>query len=242
MPSGLPSICQERSRLLREYAEAASNYATSVGKMAKFVRSGDEVRAGEARRNSKMFLEAAEKFRLALYRHEADHTCDRTAALQTVFETTLEPEAEPLPLHPFTPQRSEIPTLSSRAHLARLSGTILILENDLAIRHLLWRLLERRGYSSVQIQETGNLAAELKAYSAELLVIDVSTTKGIDTAIALARIHPNLKILALGPGPPDGNVIPGRLEVLPKPFALDSFLDCVDRLLERSPSPESGES
>jgi CheY-like chemotaxis protein len=241
MPSGLPSICQERSRLLRQYADAASNYATSVREMAGFVRSGDEVRAGEARRISKMFLEAAEKFRLALYRHEADHTCDRMADLQTVFETTLELQPEPLPLHALKPQPGEIPISSARALRADRPGAILILENDLPIRNLLWRLLERRGYSSVQIQETENLADELKAHSAELLVIDVSTTKGIDTAIALARIHPNLKILALVARSPDGDAIPGRLQVLPKPFALDSFVDCVDRLLERSPAPESGE-
>jgi PleD family two-component response regulator len=201
--------------------------------MAEFVRSGDEVSASKARRISKMFLEAAEKFRLALYRHEADHTCDRTADLRTVFETAPEPQAEPLTLHPVTQQPSEIPTLFSRPLLSRAPGAILILENDLPIRNLLCRLLERGGYSGVQIQEVQNLAAELKARSAELLVIDVSTTKGIDTAIALARIHPNLKILALGAGSLDGNAIPGRLQVLPKPFTLDRFVDCVDRQLER---------
>jgi CheY-like chemotaxis protein len=240
MPRGLPSICQERSHLLREYADAASNYATSVREMAEFVRSGDDVRAGEARRISKAFLEAPEKFRLALYRHEADHTCDRTAGLQTVFETTSQPQAETVPLHALTPRPSQIRTLSSRPLLSRSPGRILILENDLSIRDLLCRLLERGGYSSVQIQETQNLASELKAHHAELLVIDVSTTKGIDTAIALARIHPNLKILALVAGSLDGNAIPGRLQVLPKPFALDSFVDCVDHLMESAAPPESG--
>jgi DNA-binding NtrC family response regulator len=100
-------------------------------------------------------------------------------------------------------------------------------------------LLERRGYSSIEIQETHDLAAELKADVAELLVIDVSTTKGIDTAIALAHIQPNFKILALAAGSLDGNAIQGRFQVLPKPFSLDSFVDCVDRLLERSALPET---
>jgi hypothetical protein len=94
----------------------------------------------------------------------------------------------------------------------------------------------------VQIQEAHELAAELKAGSDKLLVIDVSTTKGVDTAIALARIHPNFKILALVAGSLDNNAmagsfdnnaIPGRFQVLPKPFPLDSFMDCVDRLMGR---------
>jgi hypothetical protein len=229
MPSDLPLICQERSRLLREYADAASRYATSMRDLAEFVRSGDEVGASRARRISRIALEAAEKFRLALHRHEADHFCDRTADLQNVSETPPEPPAQPLPPDPLKPQPTEIPPL-----LAGSPGPILILENDLSIRNLLCRLLERRGYSSVEIQESHDLAKELKARSAELLIIDASTSKGVDTAIALARIHPNFKILALGAGSLDGNAIPGRLQVLPKPFALDTFVDCVDRLLEQS--------
>jgi CheY-like chemotaxis protein len=209
--------------------------------MSEFVRSGDEVRASKARRISRIFLEEAEKFRLALYRHEADHICDRRADLQNISETPPEPPAEPLPPHPLRLQPTEIPESSSQPLLAGSPGPILILENDVSIRNLLCRLLERRGYASVEIQETHDLAAELKARSAELLVIDVSTTKGVDTAIGLARIHPNLKILALVAGSLDGNAIPGRLQVLPKPFGLDSFVDCVDRLLERSASPETGE-
>jgi DNA-binding NtrC family response regulator len=134
------------------------------------------------------------------------------------------------------PSRPRTPLLAGSA------GPILILENDLSIRNLLCRLLERRGYASVEIRETQDLGVELKARSAELLVIDVSTTRGVDTAIALARIHPNFKILALVAGSLDTNAIPGRFQVLPKPFALDRFVDGVDRLLEQSVSPETGDS
>jgi CheY-like chemotaxis protein len=204
-----------------------------VRDLAEFVKSGDEVGASKARRISRIALEAAEKFRVALYRHEADHFCDRTGDLQNVSEAP-EPPADPLPPHPLKPQRTEISELSSQALIAGSPGPILILENDLSIRNLLCRLLERRGYSIVEIQDPHDLAGELKARGAELLIIDTSTTKGVDTAIALARIHPNFKILALVAGSLDGDEIPGRLQVLPKPFALDTFVDCVDRLLERS--------
>jgi hypothetical protein len=84
MPSDLPLICQERSRLLRAYLDAAGSYATRVREMAEFVMLGDEARASQARRFSRTVLQEAESFRLALYRHEADHSCDRTMDLQRV--------------------------------------------------------------------------------------------------------------------------------------------------------------
>ena len=79
MPSDLPSICEERLRLLREYSDAASGYSRSVREMAAFVTSGEEVRANDARRRCRTAWDEAEKSRLALYRHEADHNCARSA-------------------------------------------------------------------------------------------------------------------------------------------------------------------
>ena len=79
MPSDPPTICEERLRLLREYSDAASVYSTSVREMAAFVTSGEEVRANEARRICRTAWDEAERSRLALYRHEADHNCTRSA-------------------------------------------------------------------------------------------------------------------------------------------------------------------
>lgn len=120
-------------------------------------------------------------------------------------------------------------------------GAVLILESDLSIRKLLRRLLERRGYSAVEIAHVGDLKTELANGLADLLVIDVSDREGSDRQtmdmaflFALARTHPGLKILALSMDAPLHNEIPKRLLTLPKPFSLDRFVDCVDRLLERS--------
>jgi CheY-like chemotaxis protein len=231
-------ICEERSRLVREYSDAAIGYATSVRKMAEFVLSGDEVRASEARRIARTLLEAAEKSRVALYKHEANHTCDRMADLRNISETS-KPLTQPQPLSRPKPQPSEIPKLSLAPVLVRAPRPILILEDDLSIRNLICRLLERRGYFSVEIEQVRDLAAQLRERNAELLVIDVSTTQGVETAIALARIHPNFKILALTAKTLDDHEIPGRLQILPKPFALESFVDCVDRLLDRSALPQT---
>jgi hypothetical protein len=72
-------ICQERAHLLRQYADAVSHYANSVREMADLVMSGEEVRANQARRICRTGWDAAEKSRLALYRHEADHSCASAA-------------------------------------------------------------------------------------------------------------------------------------------------------------------
>ena len=87
MPSDLPTICQERARLLREYSDAASGYSISVREMAEFVLSGQEVRANEARRICRTAWDQAEKSRLALYRHEADHNCSRASNVGKISET-----------------------------------------------------------------------------------------------------------------------------------------------------------
>jgi CheY-like chemotaxis protein len=120
-------------------------------------------------------------------------------------------------------------------------GAILILESDFSIRKLLCRLLERRGYSTVEVAKAEDLASALRRLPADLVVIDVSIAgaNGMKALLALARVHPHLKILALSAEPTEASDIPGRLLALPKPFPLESFVDCVDRLLERS-SPPNG--
>jgi CheY-like chemotaxis protein len=113
-------------------------------------------------------------------------------------------------------------------------AVILIFENDLSIRKLLRRLLERRGYTTVEVERTGNLKAELKNRLADLLVIDVSDHEvSLQDLITLGRAHPGLKILALSVDAPQDNEIPDRLVTLPKPFSLDRFVECVDRLVKR---------
>jgi CheY-like chemotaxis protein len=111
---------------------------------------------------------------------------------------------------------------------------ILILEKDLSIRKLLRRLLDRRGYRTVEIAEIGELDTGLDNSLSDLLVIDVSDNESMDVGalVALARAHPGLKILALSVAAPEHNGIPNRLLMLPKPFSLDRFVECVDRLLK----------
>jgi len=87
MPSDLPSICQERARLLRNYSDAVSDYAVSVREMADLALAGEELRCNESRRVCRTTWDEAEKSRLALYRHEADHNCSNAANLRNIQET-----------------------------------------------------------------------------------------------------------------------------------------------------------
>lgn len=83
-PRDPSKICEERVRLLREYSDAAGVHANRVRELAELVISGHEQRLGAARLNCRAAWEATEKSRLALYRHEADHLCDRRAGVPSV--------------------------------------------------------------------------------------------------------------------------------------------------------------
>ena len=84
MPSDLPPICQERARLLREYKDAAASYAGRVREMAEFATAGQEPETNAARRHCRTAWEIVETSRLALWRHEADHNCDRASEFRGV--------------------------------------------------------------------------------------------------------------------------------------------------------------
>lgn len=86
MPSDLPKICAERARLLREYSDASSAYASGVCQMADSAIAGDEVKANELRRACRAAWETLEQSRIALFRHETDHACDHGADVRSVLD------------------------------------------------------------------------------------------------------------------------------------------------------------
>ena len=77
-------ICQERVRLIREYSDAAANYAESVRQMTELAIAGHGSESNAARRICRLAWETAESSRIALSRHEADHTCDRAGESRSV--------------------------------------------------------------------------------------------------------------------------------------------------------------
>jgi len=155
------------------------------------------------------------------------------------------PEAPVLPEADFTsqakprPQPNPNPTASAAAESAVKRGAVLILEGDLSIRKLLRRLLERRGYFTVEVAQPSDLPRELRDRRADLLIVDVSTPgTNLDAVLSVTQDYAGLKILALSEENLDEKEIPGRLLALPKPFPLDRFIDTVDRLFEKERATE----
>ncbi|HEX5228278.1 MAG TPA: hypothetical protein VFW44_11235 [Bryobacteraceae bacterium] len=70
-------ICEERANLLRGYSAAARSYADKVEALAVLITSGTAQGVSEARRHCRTAWDETEQSRLSLYRHEADHQCDR---------------------------------------------------------------------------------------------------------------------------------------------------------------------
>lgn len=163
-------------------------------------------------------------------------------------EPITSPAAAPEPSQPLLDAAPD-PGLSVSATLGTATldptalGAILILESDLSIRKLFRRLLERRGYFIVELEQADELASQLRQRRVALLIMGASPTgeTTVKALAALARAHSGLKILALCAESvacaERDDEIPSSLFVFPKPFPLDSFVDCVDRLLQRSNQP-----
>ena len=115
--------------------------------------------------------------------------------------------------------------------------SVLILESDLSIRKLLRRLLERRGYVTIEVAQSSDLSSELRDRRADLLIVDVSLPDtSLDAVLMATEPYSALKLLVLSEEKLDEKEIPGRLLALPKPFPLDRFVDSVDSLLEHPAS------
>ena len=114
--------------------------------------------------------------------------------------------------------------------------SILIVGDDPAIRKLLRRLLDRRGYVTHEIADASEIPGEMQRRPVDLLIIDAMTdVRDPEILFSFARARPDLKILALSLDSVQSALPPGCLR-LTKPFSLDRFLECVDRLLS-APAP-----
>lgn len=146
----------------------------------------------------------------------------------------VRPELRPIP------RLVEPPPIVAPLRFTR-SRSVLILEGDLSIRKLLRRLLDRRGYFTHEVAKPEDLPAELRERRVDLLILDavLMGANGLDSALALAHVHPDLKVLALSLESLDQADVPERCLALTKPFSLETFLESVDRLLEPVHPPGS---
>ncbi|HEY7479725.1 MAG TPA: response regulator [Gemmatimonadales bacterium] len=128
----------------------------------------------------------------------------------------------------------------------RGGGTILLVEDDHQVREVGRRALERAGYTVLAASdaETAIAAADRHPGEIQLLVTDVVLPKvnGRELAARLAIHRPAIKVLYVS-GTTDGVIARHRMlepgiEFLEKPFALDSLLRKVRRILGADLSSE----
>jgi hypothetical protein len=77
MADNFPECCCEQMRLMQAWCDATKSYANSVHELADQVGLGLHLKTNALRRNCRAAWQELEQARLALYRHEADHQCDR---------------------------------------------------------------------------------------------------------------------------------------------------------------------
>jgi len=70
-------ICAVRLRLVLEHRDSTRLYSEEVRRMTELLGVGLESEVAVLRRACRTAWEVAEKARLAVSRHEADHFCDR---------------------------------------------------------------------------------------------------------------------------------------------------------------------
>lgn len=78
MVSDRQVACAERLRLVHDYSETTRIYADLVREMTGLIGCGLESEVDLLRRSCKIAWDAAERARLALFRHEANHSCNRS--------------------------------------------------------------------------------------------------------------------------------------------------------------------
>jgi CheY-like chemotaxis protein len=126
--------------------------------------------------------------------------------------------------------------------------TILVVDDEPALRRLLVRQLEHRGY---RVLQAGNGLEALETYRSaappvDLVLADVVMPgmNGMQLAAALLDLEPLARFILISAHMPSGSarLASGALvPVLQKPFALDDVLDVLERVLAAgTPTTEVG--
>ncbi len=124
-----------------------------------------------------------------------------------------------------------------------MSHTILVVDDDATVRHVIRRSLEQAGYD---VREATNGAEAFRALCAahfDLVITDIlmPDRDGLEVIILMRKQAPGTKVIAIS-GATDAPFLLsatglGAAGVLAKPFKPDEMLTLVKDLLGPSPSP-----
>ncbi|MBI3468415.1 MAG: PAS domain S-box protein [Planctomycetes bacterium] len=146
-------------------------------------------------------------------------------------------------LFPAVDAPSESPPAQARSSAAdRGTETILVVEDEDAVRQLACRALQSKGYRVLEAacgREAGKVADEYQG-PIDLLVTDVVMPQmsGVQVAQMLSRSHPQIQVLYLS-GYLDDAVLrhgieQGQVSFLQKPFSLEAFVSKVREILDQA--------
>jgi len=132
--------------------------------------------------------------------------------------------------------------LDKKADTESTLKTVLIVEDDHAVRQLLRRIIEKRGYAAVEAQdaEDAMMIAELHEGRIDLLLTDIAMPgiSGPDLVRQFAGLHPEAKVLLISGHSPDriGPIVnlPRGTDFLQKPFTQKTLLMRIEDLLSDS--------
>jgi DNA-binding NarL/FixJ family response regulator len=122
---------------------------------------------------------------------------------------------------------------------------IFVVENDCSVRRFICALL--RYTTNALVAEAADPYAALSlarkvGRPIDLLISDIhlsAVTNGVDLARELAILHPSMNVLLLSGADRPPYRLPVTWRFLPKPFTIESFLDCVGALCRPFSPPRS---
>jgi DNA-binding response OmpR family regulator len=121
-----------------------------------------------------------------------------------------------------------------------VSRSVLVIDDDSAVRATLAVVLEEHGYRVFQSENGQTGLAAFRAHNPDLIVTDIvmPVKEGLQTIIDIRRERPGMRIIALSGGSRRGRHDfldiareLGAWDVIVKPFDVEDFLARVDRCL-----------
>ena len=120
-------------------------------------------------------------------------------------------------------------------------ASILIIDDELQIRVMMRRILEKVGYDVYEASDGKEGIKLFRAKPTDLVITDIimPEKEGLETILDLRHDFPKIKIIAISGGGKTGlpNFLPaakkfGAIRTLPKPFGKDDLLKLVREVLD----------